>query len=87
MITFGDVANTVVLFHAFFSHQNKDYHAPEGTLPPLLIKIHGGPTSCASQAMDLGKQYFTSRGFAILDVNYRGSTGYGTAFRNALRKK
>jgi len=67
--------------------QNDDFEAPSGDKPPVLLKIHGGPTSSASLAMDLQKQYFTSRGIAIFDLNYRGSTGYGTAYRNELKLK
>lgn len=67
--------------------KNDDFEAPSGDKPPVLLKIHGGPTSAASLAMDLQKQYFTSRGIAILDVDYRGSTGYGTAFRKELKLK
>ncbi|XP_064113919.1 uncharacterized protein LOC135220590 [Macrobrachium nipponense] len=66
--------------------KNKDYTAPAGTKPPLLVKAHGGPTAAASRVINLMYQFFTSRGFAILDVDYRGSTGYGTLYRNKLHE-
>jgi dipeptidyl aminopeptidase/acylaminoacyl peptidase len=53
--------------------------------PPLVIKIHGGPTSQVRTFFNAQTQFFTSRGYAVLDVNYRGSTGYGRAYRNTLR--
>jgi len=55
-----------------------------GVLPPLLVMVHGGPTARAYGHFDLQKQFWTSRGFAILDVNHRGSSGYGRQFRDAL---
>jgi len=67
--------------------QNKDYEAPTDTLPPLLVKSHGGPTSAASVSLNLRIQYWTSRGFAYLDVNYGGSTGYGRQYRQRLQGK
>ncbi len=67
--------------------KNKDFVAPEGTLPPLLVKAHGGPTSKYNDSLDIVTQYFTSRGFAVLTVDYRGSTGYGKTYRHRLRGK
>ncbi|MBV9387639.1 MAG: S9 family peptidase [Chroococcidiopsidaceae cyanobacterium CP_BM_ER_R8_30] len=71
--------------HAFFyPPQNRDYTKPTQELPPLLVKSHGGPTSAASSRLNLGIQYWTSRGFAVVDVNYGGSTGYGREYRQRL---
>ena len=74
--------------HAFFSPpQNRDYTPPADELPPLLVISHGGPTSATSTALDLEVQYWTSRGIAVLDVNYGGSSGYGRAYRQRLNSQ
>ncbi len=71
--------------HAFYyPPANKDFEAPTGELPPLLVILHGGPTSATHATLSLSLQFWTSRGFAILDVNYRGSTGYGRSYRQKL---
>jgi len=57
----------------------------DGELPPLIVRIHGGPTASARAEMSASVQFWTTRGFAVADVNYRGSTGYGRRFRDLLR--
>ena len=69
----------------YYPPTNPEVEAPEGEAPPLLVLIHGGPTAMARGRLDLAKQYWTSRGFALVDVNYGGSTGYGRPYRELLQ--
>jgi dipeptidyl aminopeptidase/acylaminoacyl peptidase len=73
-------------FGLFYPPHNPDYAAPADERPPLLVKCHGGPTSAASSTLSLTTQYWTSRGIAVLDVNYGGSTGFGRAYRDRLHR-
>ena len=68
----------------FYPPENRGCRAPAGDRPPLRVICHGGPTSCADHVLNPRIQYWTSRGFAVLDVDYRGSTGYGRAYRRRL---
>ena len=75
----GDIA------HAFYyPPYNPNWQAPPSERPPLLVKSHGGPTAATESTLDLSLQFWTSRGFGVVDVNYRGSTGFGRRYRERL---
>ena len=69
----------------YYPPANPECTAPDGERPPLIVLSHGGPTAMALNNFSLGYQFWTSRGFAILDVNYGGSSGYGRAYRERLQ--
>jgi dipeptidyl aminopeptidase/acylaminoacyl peptidase len=71
-------------FGLFYAPHNRSFRGPEGDLPPLVVTSHGGPTASAFTGLAIGTQLFTSRGFAVLDVDYGGSTGYGRDYRKRL---
>jgi dipeptidyl aminopeptidase/acylaminoacyl peptidase len=68
----------------YYPAVHAEYVVPEGELPPLILRCHGGPTSMNGDALDARIQFWTSRGFAVADLNYRGSTGFGRAYRRSL---
>lgn len=83
-ITFDNQKDEPV--HAFYyAPKNPDFVAPSGELPPTIVRLHGGPTGATSSAFRMSRQFWTSRGFAIIDINYGGSTGYGRPYRERLR--
>ena len=68
----------------YYPPKNSAFRGPEGSIPPLIVMVHGGPTARANNGLDYAKQYWTSAGFSILDVNHRGSTGFGRGYRQHL---
>lgn len=68
----------------YYPPKNPQYVSPKGELPPLIVKVHGGPTSRAYPYLSMETQFWTSRGFALIDVNYSGSTGYGREYFKRL---
>lgn len=83
-ISEGDVKETYALYNP---PNNPNYVAPNGTLPPAIMLMHGGPTSQSTPGLSLVIQYWTTRGYAHIQVNYVGSSGYGRAYRDALNGK
>jgi dipeptidyl aminopeptidase/acylaminoacyl peptidase len=77
----------LVAYALLYRPRNKDFTGPDGELPPLVVAGHGGPTSMALPVLNYGWQYWTSRGFALVDVNYGGSSGYGRRYRARLKGK
>jgi dipeptidyl aminopeptidase/acylaminoacyl peptidase len=71
-------------FGNFYPPTNRSFVGPAGELPPLIVTSHGGPTAAAFSGFATGLQLFTSRGYAVLDVDYGGSTGYGKDYRKRL---
>ncbi|MGH8379227.1 MAG: S9 family peptidase, partial [Gammaproteobacteria bacterium] len=69
----------------YYPPRNPDYRVSTSEKPPLLVKCHGGPTAMSGNALDPRIQFWTSRGFAVADVNYRGSSGFGRAYRRSLQ--
>ena len=78
--TDGDVAHAL-----FYPPVNAGHRAPRGELPPLVVRTHGGPTAAARPELSPSVQFWTTRGFAVVDVNYRGSTGFGRTYRDRLQ--
>ncbi|MCW8924349.1 MAG: prolyl oligopeptidase family serine peptidase, partial [Gammaproteobacteria bacterium] len=72
------------VYGIYYPPSNKDFQATGDETPPLIVLSHGGPTAMADPSLDMRKQYWTSRGFALLDVNYSGSTGFGREYRERL---
>jgi dipeptidyl aminopeptidase/acylaminoacyl peptidase len=68
----------------YYPPQNSHHIGEKNTLPPLIVKVHGGPVGATDSSLNPGIQFWTSRGFAVFDVNHRGSTGYGRTFRKKL---
>ena len=77
----------LISYAFFYAPQNDRHIASESELPPLIVVSHGGPTGATSNTLSLNLQYWTSRGFAVLDVNYGGSTGYGRTYRERLTNR
>jgi dipeptidyl aminopeptidase/acylaminoacyl peptidase len=77
-------ANGQMAHALYYPPRNAGFAAPPGTLPPLLTFVHGGPTSQATPAFASRIQFWTSRGFAVVDINHRGSSGFGRDFRRQL---
>lgn len=83
-ITFPTGDGSEVAHAWLYRPANPDFEGPAGEHPPLIVMAHGGPTGGAQTSLRLPTRYWTSRGFAVADVDYRGSTGYGRAYRKAL---
>jgi dipeptidyl aminopeptidase/acylaminoacyl peptidase len=84
-IAFPTEDGAAVAYAIYYPPTNPDHAGPAGERPPLIVESHGGPTAMTVAQLSLGIQYWTSRGFGVVDVNYGGSSGYGRAYRERLR--
>lgn len=84
-VEFATAGGGAVAYAYYYPPTNVDFEAPRDEAPPLMVLMHGGPTGGAGRGFSIAKQFWTSRGFAIIDVNYRGSTGFGRRYRELLR--
>jgi len=84
-ITFPTHNGRAEAYALYYPPTNADFVGPEGERPPLIVDIHGGPTSMATASLSVEKQFWTSRGFGVVDVNYSGSSGFGRAYRDRLQ--
>jgi dipeptidyl aminopeptidase/acylaminoacyl peptidase len=83
-IAFPTVDGSSTAYALYYPPTNPEALGPEGELPPLIVESHGGPTSMTQAALSLAVQFWTSRGFGVVDVNYGGSSGFGRAYRERL---
>jgi dipeptidyl aminopeptidase/acylaminoacyl peptidase len=77
-------AENAVAHGFYYPPTNQDFQGLDGETPPLIVMLHGGPTSATHAVLSFKTQYWTTRGFGVLDLNYRGSTGYGRAYQDEL---
>jgi dipeptidyl aminopeptidase/acylaminoacyl peptidase len=84
-IAFPTENGTATAYAIYYPPANPDFEGLPGQLPPLIVESHGGPTAMTPARLDLGIQFWTSRGFGVVDVNYGGSSGYGRAYRERLK--
>jgi dipeptidyl aminopeptidase/acylaminoacyl peptidase len=84
-IAFPTEAGKATAYAIYYPPANADCVGPPGELPPLIVESHGGPTAMTLAQLNLDTQYWTSRGFGVVDVNYGGSSGYGRAYRDRLK--
>ena len=75
---------TRICFAFYYQPKNSQYTAPENTAPPLIVMSHGGPTGMTTSSLNSAIQFWTHRGFAVVDVNYSGSTGFGKKYKDRL---
>jgi dipeptidyl aminopeptidase/acylaminoacyl peptidase len=80
-----DTTGGLKAYGFFYRPQNMKYVGPETERPPLIVVTHGGPTACSHPSLDLKIQFWTTRGFAVFDINYGGSTGFGRPYRERLK--
>jgi dipeptidyl aminopeptidase/acylaminoacyl peptidase len=84
-IAFPTESGQATAYALYYPPTNADYVGPAGERPPLVVESHGGPTAMTHAQLRLGIQFWTSRGFGVVDVNYGGSSGYGRAYRERLK--